>query len=549
MINLVTKNIWMKFAAILVCVFMFTFMVEYRALFLGSIGSVEIFASDFEIPKYLIGIKITQNSYLYTILACIIILYFMFICCFELEEKWNRKHFVFALINLVVNIFYVCSISLIQIYIALVLSTILTCLLIENKTSQKKFIINNIVADFIFLAASVLIYNQTNSMIIETIDMYDVSSITLALILISAVIKSSMIFFHDWMINDDENSFARLGIITLCATPVVGIMIIAKFYNLFVDHQIMMAIIATIGTITAIYAFYICLLQDNIKRIYLYLSLAFLGFNMLVIGLYGIEYINRTLIISIVARMMMVMSFGGIFISSSFETQISKMGGFIKAIRRSFIFYVFAILINSYYSFNLMIEVDYGFIFVIWMLLNIVIFINLSIEIFMGKTHADERVFALLKNQPILLSIFAVVLYISLMLYEMSIVQLSFVNYVLATILSVIVLAISYYILNKDIIRNYFEKLRNKEFTDDFATTLLKRFIIEPIFYIGRIIWLIIGFRFFEKFCINMIEKSGDKLLGSIGKVNEIPIRKSFVVIISSLSLLVLWFYIVVLRG
>ncbi len=452
---------------------------------------------------------------------------------YPLEPKRGRFSGLIVL-NLACLILLICSRNFIQLLIGACAIDVLGFYITDDMEAKKKYTFYNTIADLGLFMVFAVLWGYLGSMEINRLsDFHKLGAhrdLTAILLIICVMIKSGMFMFQNQFLDLQGISFNRLNMISFVSTPVVGIIILCKTYPLLEISHYSIPLIQIISGATVFWGICGTLLIDNIKEKALYLNMMLYGtiYGLLSVGLIEITLLSELLVggFLLVSCLMLVV------ISSSNENYISRMGGFIKSLKWTFfitltsILAVFQTLIK-----NITPENQYW----IWgyiaaLILSLSYILN---QIYLGKSNADERVFAMLKNASILY--WGPVLLISVSW----IYQQNLWNNTLYVFCTAFVLLLIFGFFRRLGVAYDSEQVQDT----DFFESLYNAVVIAPIKILGRVLWLTIDFLIIEKTIINALGKIMKFLIQSVQKINSGSIWNNISFILLGWGIIMYYFY------
>lgn len=105
------------------------------------------------------------------------------------------------------------------------------------------------------------------------------------LLFIGAIGKSAQFPLHIWLPDAMEGPTPVSALIHAATMVAAGAYMVARLFPLFSYSEIALLIVAVVGTITAIMAGFLALVQNDIKRVLAYSTMSQLGYMMLALGM------------------------------------------------------------------------------------------------------------------------------------------------------------------------------------------------------------------------------------------------------------------------
>jgi NADH-quinone oxidoreductase subunit L len=210
-----------------------------------------------------------------------------------------------------------------------------------SQAGKKAFLVNR-VGDFGFTLAMFLIFMVTGTLqftgVFEKAD--SIASGTLLwiclLLFTGAVGKSAQFPLHVWLPDAMEGPTPVSALIHAATMVNAGVYMVARSYPLFLQSHTAMLVVMGIGAFTAIYAAYIAITQNDIKKVIAYSTISSLGFMFLALGagawVAGIFYLFAHGFF----KGLMFLCSGSVIHAMGGEQDMRKMGGLRKKIPITF---------------------------------------------------------------------------------------------------------------------------------------------------------------------------------------------------------------------
>ncbi|HEX2035097.1 MAG TPA: NADH-quinone oxidoreductase subunit L [Chloroflexota bacterium] len=163
----------------------------------------------------------------------------------------------------------------------------------DNAEAAKKAFITTRIGDVGFFIGLALLFLQTGTFRMDVIfeqigaGRIDPTIVTVAglLVFAGAVGKSGQFPLHVWLPDAMAGPTPVSALVHSATMVAAGVYLVGRAYPLFVASPVTMAVIAAIGTITAIFAATIALTQRDIKRVLAYSTVSQLGYMVMALGL------------------------------------------------------------------------------------------------------------------------------------------------------------------------------------------------------------------------------------------------------------------------
>jgi len=158
-----------------------------------------------------------------------------------------------------------------------------------SQAGKKAFLVNR-VGDFGFTLGMFLIFVTTGTLqftgVFDKVEMIGSGTLLWICLLLftGAVGKSAQFPLHVWLPDAMEGPTPVSALIHAATMVNAGVYMVARSYPLFVEAHTAMLVVMIVGTFTAIYAAYIAITQNDIKKVIAYSTVSSLGFMFLALG-------------------------------------------------------------------------------------------------------------------------------------------------------------------------------------------------------------------------------------------------------------------------
>jgi NADH-quinone oxidoreductase subunit L len=210
-----------------------------------------------------------------------------------------------------------------------------------SQAGKKAFIVNR-VGDFGFTLAMFLIFTVTGTLqftgVFEKADTIAGGTMTWICLLLftGAIGKSAQFPLHVWLPDAMEGPTPVSALIHAATMVNAGVYMVARSYPLFLHSHTAMLVVMGVGAFTAIYAAYIAITQNDIKKVIAYSTISSLGFMFLALGagawVAGIFYLFAHGFF----KGLMFLCSGSVIHAMGGEQDMRKMGGLRKKIPITF---------------------------------------------------------------------------------------------------------------------------------------------------------------------------------------------------------------------
>ncbi len=160
-----------------------------------------------------------------------------------------------------------------------------------SQAGKKAFIVNR-VGDFGFTLAMFAIFVATGTLqftgVFKAAEEGNIAAGTMTwiclLLFTGAIGKSAQFPLHVWLPDAMEGPTPVSALIHAATMVNAGVYMVARSYPLFIQSSTAMTVVMIIGTFTAIFAAYIAITQNDIKKVIAYSTISSLGFMFMALG-------------------------------------------------------------------------------------------------------------------------------------------------------------------------------------------------------------------------------------------------------------------------
>lgn len=439
-------------------------------------------------------------------------------------------------LNLAAVILLVCSENFIQFLTAICMIDVLCLFMINEIYAKRRYVFYNLLADMGLFTLFAIISGQTGSFELSKLAAYDkpayYPALTIAILLFCVFIKSGMFLFQGGLLKLSNLSFNRLTAISFCTIPATGVLLLIKIFPLLSNVPYSLVVLEMVAVCTLLWAFICTISIDNLKEKSLYFNIMFYA---LLIGLMSVNleqsvnFLPLLLVLGYLLNNLWMM----IAISASNETYVSSMGGFRHALKISF---SLAILLFFAIIQNLMKDLNpdnmwwiYGFLATL-----LIGAAQVLRQIFLGHSHADERVWAFLKNSSVLY-VLPALLVISLIIWHENFYSYPILYIFGGFILFLLVGPLRFF----DRLYRY-QTIQEADWFNDIYETLL----VAPVKILGRILWLTIDFLIIERTIIASLTAATGLLISISQKIHTGSKLSYLLFTLSGLGIAIAVFYV-----
>ncbi len=210
----------------------------------------------------------------------------------------------------------------------------------------KAFLVNR-VGDFGFIlgiAAVVMftgsldyaeVFGKADSIAAQNIEIFagspwNAMTVTCILLFIGAMGKSAQAPLHVWLPDSMEGPTPISALIHAATMVTAGIFMVARMSPLFELSEMALAVVITIGAITAFFMGLLGIVQNDIKRVVAYSTLSQLGYMTVALGASAYSAAIFHLMTHAFFKALLFLAAGSVIIAMHHEQDIRKMGGLRK---------------------------------------------------------------------------------------------------------------------------------------------------------------------------------------------------------------------------
>ena len=210
----------------------------------------------------------------------------------------------------------------------------------KEKTSAvlaaRKAFVMNVIGDVGMVIAGLIIFQTFGS--VNYMDVFsaapdqflandDTVLLITLLLLVGAFAKSAQIPLHTWLPDAMEGPTPVSALIHAATMVTAGVYLIARCHVLYQLAPITMYLIAGIGTLTAVFAGTMGMVQYDIKRVIAYSTMSQLGYMFLAVGIGVFSFGMFHLMTHAFFKALLFLSAGSVIHGLNGEQDIRKMGG------------------------------------------------------------------------------------------------------------------------------------------------------------------------------------------------------------------------------
>lgn len=405
----------------------------------------------------------------------------------------NQRLSLAALIilNLAAFILLIASQNTLQLLISSSAIGIIGFYVINDFEARQKYMYYNLLADMGLLTVFAVLYGRLGSIELSELKRFGADGVYLnfipLLLLFSVFMKSGLFMFQDLFSNWRQLNFNRMMLASFCLSPISSIAILSKTNVILQFSPYSRSLMALFAVATLIWGFFGALSKDNIRAKAMYLNMMMYGFFF---GLLSstVGQVDDNYPFLLLALYLVNASLSLVNLAASNETDISKMGGFIRSLKITFLLSLLIVFADIQ---TVLTVARPSVRYWVWMFLGLQLLALGQIyrEIYFTKIRADERVWALLRNPNglvmfVLAAVSGVIIYGT---YRGGYLPAAVFAFFILAMLAAPFRAVS---------RLY----GNETVQDgDFLNRIYENLLIAPIKIIGRVLWLTVDFLLIER--------------------------------------------------
>jgi len=220
---------------------------------------------------------------------------------------------------------------------------------IKNAAAGKKAFIVNRIGDFAFLIGIFVVFLATTRIGHPTLDFIDLRHLVSAhpeafagtatvagiLFFIGATGKSAQIPLYVWLPDAMAGPTPVSALIHAATMVTAGVYMVARFSYLYLESPTAMAIVATVGAVTALFAATIGLCQKDIKKVLAYSTVSQLGYMFAAVGVGAYAAGIFHLMTHAFFKACLFLGAGSVIHAMGGEQDMFKMGALGKVMKRT----------------------------------------------------------------------------------------------------------------------------------------------------------------------------------------------------------------------
>ena len=214
---------------------------------------------------------------------------------------------------------------------------------------RKAFIVNRI-GDFGFLIGIFILYNQTGSVTFAAVNSavlpLGVASLAALCLFVGATGKSAQLPLYIWLPDAMAGPTPVSALIHAATMVTAGVYMVARLSHLYVSAPGIMAVVAVVGALTALWAALIGTSQNDIKKVLAYSTVSQLGYMFIGVGVGAFFAGTMHLITHAFFKACLFLGSGAVIHGLHGEQDLTRMGGlrrYMPSTRMTFLIATIAI--------------------------------------------------------------------------------------------------------------------------------------------------------------------------------------------------------------
>ncbi len=430
--------------------------------------------------------------------------------------------------------------GLVQLMAGSCLYTVIGFYLIDRIELKKKYLFYNFIGEMALFVACAVIYGSVGSVnlskcIASYVRFGEHKDFVSALLLVTIFAKAGLFPFQNAVADTQDMAFTRIIALTTVLMPVSALLLFSKVYPFIsAASSVDIRFVCVLVGISLLWGLLGGVLIDSLKAKVIYINL------IAVSTVFAVLCENQTPLQSaeffrFIPLLVMIDCLVWIIVSSaSNEIYLSQMGGFIKLLKSSFgISFLGVLLLITIFAQTQMI-IRIGVVSVL------IVLVHILRNVYLGKTRADERVWALLKNVSVFI-LLPMALFFGSGLYLFLLPQLIDFHRLEVGLLGggclVFLLFLWLNPLGFTLRWAENEKLQDA----DLIGKVYNGFVLMPLRLLGRILWITIDFLFIERTVIASLSQTTGLIVGGLHKIQAAAWLNYLVMVLIGLGFFVVF--------
>lgn len=436
-----------------------------------------------------------------------------------------------TLLNMASFILLADSADFIQLMVGSCAFTLWGFYLINEPEAKRKFIFYGFLGEMALFTALSIVYSRLGSISLGNIENYRAAGEhkdLVAILLLFAIIVKAGIFPLQNQLQDLRSlTFSRLLSYCFTSAPLAAFVLFVKLHPLLLLSGLTVPVLQGLLAVTLVWGTAGSIIIDNLKAKVLYLNMIFYSFVLAMLA-DNWQSFGQTAVWMFLPVFMLNLVLIMVNLSSSNETYVSQMGGFARRLKWTLGLSLAAVLLFISSVLRFAIEVPLLFVapFLSGMLVGLA---QIFHDIYLAKSHADERVEALLKNVgpeywlPVLLIGSFVCWQNGLALSPA--VWGGLVAFVIVMLIGPFSLAGRW----ADT-----EEIQEADLTERLSLI----FVLEPLRLLGRILWVAVDFVVIERSIIGTVSDTTRFMVGGLHKIQNTAWANYLLMVLTGLGII-----------
>ena len=262
------------------------------------------------------------------------------IAVFGSEENSGSRLVGSIFLNLAALMLLICSDNLIQLAVSSAMAGVTGFYLINDLEARSRYSYYNLLADMGLFTVFAVIYGHLGNLDLSELGRFEQDGahrdLVAVLLLLSVFLKSGLFPFHNQLVGLSAVSFNRLNVISWVSTPLSGVIILSKTLPLLSVSEYSVPMLQIFAVLTMVWAFGAGLIIDNIKERAVYFNLMIYAYIYALVSLNDFD-VGFRLAYFVLAGYLLSAVFYMVFVASSNELFVSKMGNCFRSLKFTFL--------------------------------------------------------------------------------------------------------------------------------------------------------------------------------------------------------------------
>ena len=418
---------------------------------------------------------------------------------YPLERDRLRAGGLYAFI-FVLLMFILSAGNMMQLFLSLCLLDVLIFILISEWSSKRLFLAFNLTADALLFVLFAFVWGQENSLYFSALKLFSrhcsYPELVFWLWFVAVSIKCGLAFFHNYLLELKAISFVRQNFVAVVTVLLSGVVLFYKTFSLTSLVPYGALAFQILAAVSLLWALIGSLVSDYLKARILYF------YMMLSALLVALIVLDRNNFLSLLLPLLAV---GGLMasvmilplIAAANEPLVSHTGGFARAMMFSLFVSLVAFVVEIWVFLSLINSFNQWWI-VAFVLCHFIAFSHFLGQVYFGDVHADERVWAVVKNPPLIYFIPFIVLGVGLGMFCCDIKPIE-------GILSFSLLL--FFSWKRPLCRYEFLEKTDERRDVKPLLSFYEKIFLTPLRLVGRVLWLTVDFLFVERVMVALLRR------------------------------------------